>query len=199
MAIPVRYRYQLRCLGPDRLEVEMSDGFGVGSQPLVWFDGGILSLSEPPPPRGIRGLLATRPKPRYTRIEVSVRAWLEVLCIGDLIEIAQEQGRRWVQVTRRGRLELRRGDLRAEMPEAEIVNTFDENGSLEVRGRQGITRVKPGGTAVFDGYRLFLHRLGGSTLGISYLADGWLASDRYSLDWMMATFDKVGETASETA
>lgn len=192
------YRYQLRCLGGERFEVELSDGRGVGSRPHLWFDRGQLTLREPSRGLGFRRLFNPPPSPRLTSIRINLGAWLEVMRAQDLLEIGHQEGHRWLQLARRGRLELRVGNLtRVEFPEAQMVNTFEENGSLEVRSDRARAQLACGHTMVVGAYHLYLHRLEGFKAEVSYRAEGWVARDSYPVDWVMKTFELVGESELE--
>ena len=194
----ITYRYQLRCLEAERFQVELSDGQGVGPSPHLWFDKGQLTLSEQAPKLGLGRFFNPPPSPRYTRIVIELGAWLEVLQPQDLLEIGRSQGHHWVQLHRRGRLEMRSGNLTlAEFPAATLVNTFEENGALEVRSGRHRSHLRPGHTSVLEGYHIYLARLEGFKQG--HLAEGWLARDSWAPDWMMSTFASVGERSTETA
>lgn len=198
IAIQHCYRYQLRYLSPDQFEVELSGLHGVGPRPLVWADQGTVSLTKPPPSNRLTDFLERRKAPRLRRIDFCIAPWAEILRSGDLIEIGHFQGHRWIQLNRRGRLELRCGDIQgAELPEFELINAFDEDGSAHIKTPRTI-KMKPGQTAMVEGYRLYLHRLGGAAFGICNVTNGWIARDTYSADWVMATFERVGETHCES-
>jgi hypothetical protein len=177
MAIAAQYSYRYRLRWGPLPTVVMAEEFGVGLDPEVSLDGGVL-------------ILKAREAKRFAFPSLSlplVSAGLPVQ-EHDIIDwrCTPLNGHRSLSWWRYGELQAHLGQLTTLSGErlgnsvCEIVNEYDVDECLALYQRQWAQRLGAGQSSQLGDYQVQLDSLGGLVTGRSYRAEGWLGRRNYA-------------------